>query len=70
MNQPATPTLDPICGMFVDPTSAAGSSTYHGETYSFCSVSCKNTFDAAPEEYARPGAAAAGCCGGHACSTC
>ena len=42
---------DPICGMAVDPKSAAGKSEYKGQTYYFCSPSCKKTFDKNPEKY-------------------
>lgn len=48
---------DPICGMDVDPKTAAGKSEYKGQTYYFCSVGCKKTFDKDPEKYAvKPGA--------------
>ena len=30
---------DPVCGMAVDPSKAAGRSEYHGKTYFFCSKS-------------------------------
>ncbi len=43
---------DPICKMQVDPAKAAGSSTYKGQTYYFCAVSCKETFDRDPKRYA------------------
>ena len=43
---------DPICKMQVDPAKAAGSSVYKGQTYYFCAVSCKETFDKNPEKYA------------------
>ena len=43
---------DPICGMDVDPESAAGKSEYKGKTYYFCSLGCKRTFDQDPEKYA------------------
>ena len=29
---------DPVCGMRVDPASAAGHGEFHGQTYYFCSV--------------------------------
>ena len=44
---------DPICGMQVDPTKAAGKSEPLGRTYYFCSASCKHKFDQNPEKYAR-----------------
>ena len=42
---------DPVCGMEIDPKSAAGKSEYKGQTYYFCSPGCKNTFDKNPEKY-------------------
>lgn len=42
---------DPVCGMDVDPASAAGSSEYKGKTYYFCAPGCKKTFDEEPERY-------------------
>ena len=46
-----TTTKDPVCGMNVDPTKAAGQSTYKGQCYFFCSKSCKAKFDAAPDQF-------------------
>ena len=42
---------DPVCGMEVDPKTAAGKSDYKGQTYYFCSPGCKKTFDKNPEKY-------------------
>ena len=42
---------DPVCGMMVDPQEAAGSSEYQGQTYYFCGIGCKKTFDAEPDKY-------------------
>lgn len=42
---------DPICGMDVTPESAAGQSEYNGQTYYFCSLGCKKSFDKEPEKY-------------------
>ena len=47
-----TQVRDPVCGMTIDSATAAGQSTHAGETFYFCSASCKETFDAAPERYA------------------
>lgn len=44
--------IDPVCGMTVEPASAAGRSEYSGETYYFCSTSCKQKFDGHPEQFA------------------
>ena len=38
--------IDPVCGMEVDPQKAAGTSTYRGVVYYFCSLACKKEFDA------------------------
>ncbi len=43
---------DPVCGMEIDPASAAGSSEYEGQTTYFCNLNCKRSFDAEPEKYA------------------
>ncbi|MDO8793116.1 MAG: heavy metal translocating P-type ATPase [Vicinamibacterales bacterium] len=50
---------DPVCGMQVDPARAAGTSDYQGQTYVFCSKGCKGKFDAKPDAYVHPPAAAA-----------
>jgi len=42
---------DPVCGMNVDPASAAGTSQYQGQTVYFCSQGCKAKFDADPGEF-------------------
>jgi YHS domain-containing protein len=42
---------DPICGMDVDPKTAAGKSEYLGQTYYFCSNGCKKAFDKEPQKY-------------------
>src|SRR5436305_1403262 len=33
-------TVDPVCGMTVDPARAAGSAEHGGRTYHFCSTHC------------------------------
>lgn len=43
---------DPVCGMMIDPTSAAGKSEYMGRTYYFCATGCKTEFDKDPARYA------------------
>ena len=48
--------LDPVCGMTVDPQHAAGSSSYEGKTYYFCSKGCVAKFEANPEKYLHPAA--------------
>ena len=48
---------DPVCGMEINPETAAASSEYEGVTYYFCAEACKTEFDAEPSKYV--GAAAA-----------
>ena len=43
---------DSVCGMQVDEQKAAGESQYQGQTYYFCSQSCKQKFDQNPQQYA------------------
>jgi YHS domain-containing protein len=43
---------DPVCGMEIDPKTAAGKSEYQGQTYYFCSAGCKKSFDKEPQKYA------------------
>jgi uncharacterized protein len=43
---------DPVCGMKVDRAKALNAS-FDGRTYYFCSESCRNSFEADPERYAR-----------------
>ncbi len=45
------PSKDPICGMNVDPASAAASFEYQGETYYFCCPHCLSKFRAEPSKY-------------------
>lgn len=42
---------DPVCDMDVDEKTAAGTSEYKGQTYYFCSLGCKKSFDKDPERY-------------------
>ncbi|HEY5869413.1 MAG TPA: heavy metal translocating P-type ATPase [Candidatus Tectomicrobia bacterium] len=45
---------DPVCGMTVDPHHAAGTESYNGVTYAFCSPHCLETFRADPAQYVAP----------------
>jgi P-type Cu+ transporter len=45
------PHIDPVCGMTVDPASAAGSLTHEGVAYYFCSRSCEQRFRAEPQKF-------------------
>jgi len=43
--------VDPVCGMTVDPASAADTVDHDGETYHFCCRGCADSFAADPDEY-------------------
>lgn len=49
-----TTTVDPVCGMTVNPKTAAASREVDGVTYYFCSAHCATTFDADPARYKEP----------------
>ncbi|MFO0731980.1 MAG: heavy metal translocating P-type ATPase [Nitrospiraceae bacterium] len=49
--------IDPVCGMTVEPTGAAGQFAHGGKTYYFCCQGCLTKFRADPERYMKPGAA-------------
>jgi YHS domain-containing protein len=42
---------DPVCGMTVDPQQAGAEALCEGKTYYFCSTSCRDKFEQAPEKY-------------------
>jgi Cu+-exporting ATPase len=42
---------DPVCGMEIDPETAAASEEHGGKTYFFCSESCHQRFVAAPDQF-------------------
>ncbi len=46
------PATDPVCGMTVDPKSAAGKQDYNGRTYYFCSQHCLTKFNEDPARFA------------------
>lgn len=54
--------VDPVCGMTVDPATAAGVSERDGERYYFCSTGCKAKFDAGAFSVDASGQES--CCGG------
>ena len=55
----AEPAKDPVCGMTVDPATAAHSAEFEGETFHFCCAGCRDKFLAAPAAWRdrRPGEA-------------
>ncbi len=48
--------VDPVCGMTVQ-TDTAKSAVHDGTVYYFCSGSCRERFEAAPERFVGPKAA-------------
>ncbi|WBT37954.1 heavy metal translocating P-type ATPase [Hyphomicrobium sp. DMF-1] len=44
-------TVDPVCGMDVDPHTAKHRSSLHGHPYLFCSAGCRTKFDNDPSRY-------------------
>jgi Cu+-exporting ATPase len=46
--------IDPVCGMTVQPATAAGSYEYQGKTYYFCATSCLTKFRTDPIHYLTP----------------
>ena len=48
--------VDPVCGMKVDPATAAESSDYKGTRYYFCMPGCRQKFEADPIKYLSPAA--------------
>lgn len=47
-------TLDPVCGMTVDPETAQYKSSYKKQDYYFCAENCLKKFKADPEKYLAP----------------
>jgi P-type Cu+ transporter len=46
--------VDPVCGMTINPASAAGHSTHEGKTYYFCNPRCRERFVADPTRFLTP----------------
>jgi Cu+-exporting ATPase len=43
----------PVCGMELEPGQVASETNYEGRSYHFCSLGCRNKWDADPERYAK-----------------
>jgi Cu+-exporting ATPase len=50
--RPEVETLDPVCGMLIDPATAEAATVYQAQTYFFCSDNCRDRFLDDPETYA------------------
>ena len=46
--------IDPVCGMEVTPSKAAGKHDYNGQSYYFCSHHCLAKFKEEPENFLKP----------------
>ncbi|RLP71382.1 YHS domain-containing protein [Mycetocola manganoxydans] len=53
----ATFVTDPVCGMTIDPKTAAATREHDGARFYFCSAGCAEKFDADPHRYGHPHAA-------------
>jgi len=53
----AAPVIDPVCGMVVDPETAAHQTHHAGRDYYFCSTGCRTKFIADPAHYLNKAAA-------------
>lgn len=42
---------DPVCGMTIKPSGAAGKTVHAGQTIYFCAASCQRRFEADPAKY-------------------
>ena len=51
LNTPPEITIDPVCGMTVDPAESTLKSDYKGRLFHFCCSGCQQTFEREPEKY-------------------
>jgi YHS domain-containing protein len=45
------PFVDPVCGMSVDPATAAATLCHHGIRFYFCAEGCKRVFESNPDKF-------------------
>jgi P-type Cu+ transporter len=53
-NDGAEAVTDPVCGMTVEPETAAAGWEHDGTVYYFCSVGCLDRFRRDPEDFLSP----------------
>ena len=46
--------VDPVCGMVVEPGRTRLVANYQGHSYWFCAEDCRGTFEAGPKNYLGP----------------
>lgn len=56
--------IDPVCGMSVDPATAAAFAEFEGAAYYFCCKGCRDKFVVDPQKYLQGDTKADSCCGG------
>ena len=49
-----TKTIDPVCGMDVEPGRSKQVSVHKGHSYWFCAEACRRAFEADPDRYLKP----------------
>ena len=49
-----TRTIDPVCGMTVDPAKPGATVEHDGKTYCFCCKHCAARFEREPQKYLQP----------------
>lgn len=58
---------DPVCGMTFDNTKATATEIRQGQTFYFCSQSCRDKFRAAPDRYIKSAVESGKSHGSHCC---
>ncbi|MEO8517982.1 MAG: YHS domain-containing protein [Dermatophilaceae bacterium] len=53
MHEESGKTIDPVCGMTVNPATAAAKVEHEGHTYYFCAKGCAKGFSADPGSYTK-----------------
>jgi YHS domain-containing protein len=54
VNDKPAKTIDPVCGMDVEPGRTKLVSVHNGQSYWFCAEACRRAFEADPEKYLTP----------------
>ncbi len=54
VEEESTMATDPVCGMSVDPATAAAIRSHDGRNYFFCATPCAEDFEADPTRYVQP----------------
>ena len=57
MSDQTSTVIDPVCGMSVDPATAATTIEHEGHSYSFCSKGCAKSFTKDPGSFLKAASA-------------